>query len=87
MPFPNEHAARQLSPSEFVNFKRSKLNLPKGISAIIGIRRNGKTSIQSLRFDRKIWSASEAKRWLQKHGYKATVEAAIAKYVNWNGII
>lgn len=87
MPFPNEHAARQESPGNFTRFRRSSLSLPKGISAIIGIRSNGKTAIQSFRFDRKSWTVARARSWLKKHGYKTTIEPASVKKVRWDNIL
>lgn len=87
MPYPNEHAARQHDPSKYKDFRRSTLKLPKGISAIIGILPNGKTEIQALRFDRKLWTPSQAKKWLREHNFKTNLETATNKNVSWNGII
>lgn len=87
MPYPNEHAARQLPPGNFTRFRRSRLSLPKGISAIIGIRSNGKTAIQSFRFNTKNWTVESARNWLKKHGYKTTIEAAAKKRIDWSDIL
>lgn len=77
MPFPNEHAARLSSPDRFKKFRRSPKGFPKGISAIVGILSTGKSEIQSLRFDKKIWTPNAAKKWLRDHGFKKfTFEAA-----------
>jgi hypothetical protein len=87
MPYPNEHAARQIEPSKYKSFRRSNLNFPRGISAIIGILSNGKTEIQSLRFDKKFWTVERAQRWLKNHNFKTTIEAATAKCIDWNGVL
>ena len=87
MPFPNEHAARQLEPGQFKTFRRSSLGFPKGIQAIIGIKENGKTAIQSLRFDKKVWSSDKAKKWLKAHNFKTEVEAAAQKAMDWGGVL
>lgn len=87
MPYPNEHAARQLDPNQFKKIRRTSTNFPKGVSALIGVLSNGKTKIQSIRFNRRYWTVEQAKRWLKKHGYKSNVEAATSKSIDWNGIL
>lgn len=92
MPFPNEHAARQVDPGEFSEFRRTHLSgFPKGIDAIIGIKASGKTAIQSLRFDRKLWTPNQSKKWLKDHGFKTTLEEAtpVQKDTHnmWSGIL
>jgi hypothetical protein len=87
VPFPNEHAARQKEPGKYRGFRRSKLGFPEGITAIVGLLRGGGTEIQSLRFDRKKWTVEQARRWLKKHNFKTTIEAAAKKNVDWNGIL
>ncbi len=71
MPFPNEHAARQADPGKFDRFRRTSENFPDGISAIFGIK-DGKSEIQSLRFDRKKWSPAEARQWLKNNNFKVS---------------
>lgn len=87
MPYPNEHAARQLDPKQFRRFVRTSRNFPKGVSAIIGWLPNGKSKIQSLRFNIRYWSADQARRWLRKHGYKSNIEEATSKHVSWGNIL
>lgn len=70
-PYPNEHAARQSDPANYVRFRRGELpGGPAGLSAVFGIRPDGKAEIQSLRFDRDRFSVGQAKDWLREHGYK-----------------
>lgn len=71
MPFPNEHAARVVSPGKFQqdSFRRKKID--DGVSIIIG-RLIGKTTTttQSYRFDKDKFTAAEAKTWLKEHKVK-----------------
>jgi hypothetical protein len=95
-PFPNEHAARQADPKQFDKFRRQPMKGVKGVDAIFGIK-DGKSAIQSLRFDKKLWTTAEAKAWLKSHGFKtAGFEAATAKHNTegwtvakefWHGIV
>lgn len=89
MPYPNEHAARQRDPNEFEkdSFRRSTLNFPKGISAIIGrLKGETTTTIQSLRFDRSLWTPERVRAWLKSHGFKTSIEVATNKSF-WDGVI
>lgn len=90
MPFPNEHAARQLPPGGFKTFSRGKpKGFPKGVSAIFGIIRPGKSQIQSIRFKRKLWTVARAREWLRSHGFKSSVESASVpvKKRFWEGVV
>lgn len=74
-PFPNEHAARQVDPGKFKEFRRGKLpGGMAGIDVIFGITgagANRKSQIQSIRFDAGKFTADQAKKWLKDHGFKA----------------
>ena len=76
MPFPNEHAARQKEPGLYNRFSRGVLPGAAGISAIFGFKPNGKSEIQSLRFDRRKWTVDRARAWLKQHGFKSRIEPA-----------
>lgn len=67
MPFPNEHAARIVSPEGFERFARK--NIKPGIDIILGIK-DGKSTTQSYRFKKSKFSADEAKAWLKKNNIK-----------------
>jgi 2'-5' RNA ligase len=67
MPFPNEHAARLVNPGEFVRFRRVNNELGSGIHAIYGIREDGTSAIQSVRFDVSDYTRMQARKWLRDH--------------------
>ena len=55
MPLPNEHAARQLDPSQFERFMRKAAGAD-GISFIVGFRGDGSSDVQSVRADADKWT-------------------------------
>jgi hypothetical protein len=66
MPFKTVHAARVRSPGSFTKgFFRTR-QLTRGITAIMG-RLKGKSTmtIQSYRFDKKLFTAAKARKWLR----------------------
>lgn len=76
MPFPNEHAARQLAPVEGAEFRRvHPEGWPEGIDAIFQVQ-GEESAIQSIRADRKKWSVEDFERWLKDGGFKKDVEVA-----------
>ena len=77
MPFVNEHAARQTDPSGYARFRRKTLT--RGVDAVIGFKKEGGSEIQSLRLDADAFTAAEARTWLDDHGFKTRIEAAIEK--------
>lgn len=77
MPFPNEHAARQMDPSGFKEFRRGKLEgAPDGISVIFGIREDGSSAIQSIRADAEKMTPRAFEAWLEGEEMKTTIEEA-----------
>ncbi len=64
MPYQNEHAARIHDPSGYTSFARKQI--ASGIDAIFGVK-NGKSEIQAYRFNRKVYTAAQAKAWLKAH--------------------
>ncbi|HOQ61527.1 MAG TPA: hypothetical protein PKZ08_12960, partial [Vicinamibacterales bacterium] len=76
-PYPNEHAARQSDPSKYVRFGRQKDKGGEGVDFIFGVTKDGKTELQSVRFDRSKFSPEQAKAWLKEH--KMTVDLEEAK--------
>ena len=74
-PYPNEHAAPQLSaPAGGWDSMASK-QLAPGIRAILGIK-GGKSKVASVRFKASKFTVAQAKAWLKEHGYKTTIEPA-----------
>ena len=76
-PYPGEHAARIEDPEQFDRFRRKNDEFKKGIHVIHGIK-NEERLIQSIRFDSDLYSADEAKAWLEEHDFEyIKFEAAI----------
>lgn len=74
MPYPTEHAARQVDPGTVTRVRRENgafVSDDRQIDVLWG-QRGGRTVIQSLRFPSATWSAAAAKRWLHEHGYLTT---------------
>jgi hypothetical protein len=69
MPFPSEHAARQVDPSKFERFARKPVECATGIDFVYGVSDDGKAVVQSVRFDSGEWTPAEAKEWLSDHGF------------------
>jgi phage I-like protein len=84
MPYPNEHAAPQREPGDFLRI--AELWSKDGIRAIGGPLKSdpdGPTVIQSIRFDPEKWTVAEAKKWLTEHEYKiAGFEQATGERAN-----
>lgn len=62
-PYPNEHACRLLSPSDFDSFARKncfKKIKNKCVDFIFGIK-EGKSKVQALRFNKEVWGADDAR--------------------------
>jgi hypothetical protein len=72
MPYPSEHAARLMSPSEFAkdSFRRVNNKFGPGIHAIFA-KKDGETKLvlQAIRFERRKFSAEKAREWLKEHGH------------------
>lgn len=70
-PFANEHAARIIDPGKFEKDSFRRKNITKGVDIIIG-RLKGKTTTttQAYRFDDKIFTVAQAKKWLRDHDIK-----------------
>lgn len=64
-PFPNEHSCRLNPPDKYDRFARSncfKKSDGKCIDYIFGIKKDGKSETQSLRYKKKIWTAADARK-------------------------
>ena len=75
-PYPNEHASRQTDPDKYKRFARQKDKGGDGIDFIFGITEDGKTELQSIRFDKNKYTPEQAKKWLKDHGMKENLEEA-----------
>ena len=80
MPYPNEHAARQMDPGMFEKMRRGPIpGAPAGIEAIFGIREDGTSAIQSVRADSSEFTAEQFREWLNENELKADIEEAIGE--------
>ena len=71
MPFPGEHSARIRDPDQYPEDKVRRQNnkFGRGIDVIFGIRADGKSEVQAIRFDSTLFTVADAKKWLQDHDY------------------
>jgi hypothetical protein len=68
MPYPSEHSARIISPDKFEKESFRRKTIKNGIDIIIGkLKGESEMTTQAYRFDAKIFTASEAKKWLKDH--------------------
>jgi len=74
-PLPDEHAARQADPGRFTELRRKNAVFGAGIDVIYGIL-DGKSVVQSIRFDAAKFTPEEARAWLKAHDFATNLEAA-----------
>ena len=67
---PNFHSARIKNPKDFKKFRYAKNKLGKGIDVVWGIRDNGKTEIQAIRFSKNQFDKEQARNWMKTHKKK-----------------
>lgn len=87
MAYPAEHSARQADPDDFIAFKRKVDEFGPGVDVVYGIRskvgpHGGRTEVQSLRFDARLFSRDEAKDWLAQNDFDDTQFMAAAGRAN-----
>lgn len=70
-PYPNEHAARLVSPDGFDRFRRETGAGGEGVDFIYGIKTGEPVVLQAVRFDASRFTAAEARSWLAEHDYRA----------------
>jgi 2'-5' RNA ligase len=89
MPYPTEHASRQANPDKYEKIRRQNDKLGEGIHVIWGVKENGNTEVQAIRFDKDKFSPAEAKKWLKEHDYKQNLEEASGekKAMEYNGAV
>lgn len=87
MPFRNEHASRQTEPGKYDTFRRGILK--PGVSAIYGIK-DGKSEIQSIRFNSNKFTPEQAKAWLKRNNFRSDKFETATKKVEksfWYGVL
>jgi len=76
-PYENEHSCRLQSPDKYKKFARKNCYAKsdgKCIDFIFGIKEDGKSEVQSMRYNKDEWTEAEAKKHCDEHG--GTFEAA-----------
>jgi hypothetical protein len=82
MPYTNEWSARLAAPENFSNFFRKNNLLGKGIHAVFGVKPGGGSRIQSLRFDKNLFSKEEVRRLMnEKNNAYLTIEGDNMKFI------
>ena len=88
MPYPTEHAARLVRPSEFAIQSFQRRSLGGGVSVILANREGSSTlEAQAYRFDHKKFTPQAAQKWVKDHDAKilsfepATNEDSVVKNV------
>ena len=76
MPFPNEHAARQMSPEGCKRIRRQNDKLGSGIHAIFCVKEDDTIELQSIRFDSSKFTPAKARAWLKEHDMNTSLEEA-----------
>lgn len=80
MPYPNQHAARQVDPARFQEFRRyTPKGFPEGIDVVLGIDAQGKSEIQSVRADSSKVTLEEFRSFLEENDFKDEIEEATKK--------
>jgi hypothetical protein len=72
LPSQNEFSARIKNSNLYDDFRRENNKFGQGIDVVFGIK-NGKTEIQSIRFDKTKFNKDEINKWLEKHDYKPLI--------------
>ena len=71
MPYKNEYAARINQPGKYKAIRRQNNKFGNGIDALFGIKKDGKTELQAIRFRTgRFKNMKQVKEWLKKHGHK-----------------
>ena len=69
MPYPNEHAARIVQPSDFIDGTFRRKVIERGISIVMGKKKPNGTEmvVQAYRFNIRYFTAAQARDWLKDH--------------------
>jgi hypothetical protein len=58
---------RQKDPKGYTRMRTISIDKAKGIKAIIGVRKDGKSEVQSFLFVKAKWTVKRAQAWISKH--------------------
>ena len=65
MPMKNWHSVRLANPDKFVRFITQRIK--DGIQLTIGYTESGESQVQSVKFDKDVYSAGKAVKWARRH--------------------
>jgi len=68
MPYPNFHVGRLHDPAKYKSFATKEL--APGIMGVLGIKKEGGSELQAVRFQKGKFTPAEAKAWLKEHNMK-----------------
>jgi hypothetical protein len=80
MPYPNEHSCRLEPPDNFVRFRRENNFQGSGYAVIWGITKDGKATMQAIRYPTGKWTEARAKNHCSDKGgsFHPASQAALA---------
>jgi len=64
----------QTSPEKYIRFRIIDIDATKGIKAVIGVRKDNKSEVQSYLFIKEKWTEERARAWVQEHKTKKNQE-------------
>jgi len=76
-----EYAARINDPKRHIRTRRHNDRFGKGLDVIWGVRRDGATEIQALRFRKEYWTARRAAAWLRRNDFEPIGYGVVRKTV------
>lgn len=66
----------QISPDKYIRFRIIDIDPAKGIKAVLGVRKDNKSEVQSYLFIKEKWTEERARAWVQEHKTKKNQEQA-----------
>ena len=84
-PYLNEHAALIAPPEGFERFRRQDNKFDQGVHAVWGIK-DGKTTLQALRFNAMKYTEAQAREWVKEKGHTAPTFIPAVNEISHNTI-
>lgn len=76
IPLSSFHAARQRDPDQYARIRVKKNKGGRGVDFLFGFKKGGGSEIQSIHFDKKLFTPAQAKKWLKAHGFSTNLESS-----------